>query len=169
MSIMGNMVGAYSSLGKTIMIADESGNTLTGVVTDKEVVFTAQADKDIREGTVAATDAGIVTGTKVIPHYHTSHGAKGVPAGSQFTLRLNKLDCYDYTKFHGIICVWNTNLSDSVAADKIALLDYVYPVQSVEPISNITKDDATKSIIFNITNESNAPAVLRYMTLKEIE
>lgn len=169
MSIMGNMVGAYSSIGKTLIIEDENGNQLTGVVTDKEVIFTAQADKDIREGTVAATDAGIVTGTKVIPSYHTRHGAKLVPAGSDFFIRLPALNIYDYTVFHGIICLYNTSMSNSVAAEKISILDAVYPVSSTQAISNIIKDDDTKSIVLGITNDTSNNYVLRYITYKEID
>ena len=166
--IAGNMVGSYSQIGKTFILADENGNELTGVVVDKEVVFTAN-DNDVRENMVYAGDDGVSTGTKVIPSYHTNHGTRYIPAGSEFTIRLATLDCYDYTKFHGMICAWNTSLSDSVAVDRVAVLDAVYPVQSTEVISNVTKDDGEKSIVLGITNNTDSPFVIRYMTYKEIE
>jgi len=166
--ISGNMIGSYSQIGKTFIIVDENGNEIAGVVTDTPVIFTA-TDNDVREGSVYASDDGISTGSKVIPSYHTNHGAKLVPAGSKFTIRLSKLDCYDYTNLHAMICAWNTNLSDSVATDRIVVLNAVYPVQSTEAISSVTKDDSTKSIILGITNDTDSPFVIRYMTYKEIE
>ena len=38
--IIGNMVGSYSSMGKTYIIEDGDGNEFVGVVVDSEVVFT---------------------------------------------------------------------------------------------------------------------------------
>ena len=60
--ISGNMVGAYSSLGKTFILQDEDGNEITGVVVDSEVVFTA-TDSDVRAGKVYASNDGISVGT----------------------------------------------------------------------------------------------------------
>ena len=60
--IIGNMVGSYSSMGKTFIIEDENGNELVGVVVDSEVVFTA-TDSDVRQGKVYASDEGVSVGT----------------------------------------------------------------------------------------------------------
>lgn len=60
--ISGNMVGAYSSLGKTFILQDEDGNEITGVVVDSEVVFTA-TDSDVRAGKVYASNDGVSIGT----------------------------------------------------------------------------------------------------------
>lgn len=60
--IIGNMVGSYSSMGKTMIIVDEDGNELVGVVVDSEVVFTA-TDSDVRQGKVYASDEGVSVGT----------------------------------------------------------------------------------------------------------
>ena len=62
MKIVGNMVGCYSPMGKTFIIEDESGNELTGVVVDSQVLFTA-VDSDVRKGKVYASDNGVSTGT----------------------------------------------------------------------------------------------------------
>lgn len=62
MSICGNVVGAYSPIGKTFIIQDEDGNEITGIVVNQETVFTATA-ADIVKGKVAGTDDGVVTGT----------------------------------------------------------------------------------------------------------
>ena len=60
--ISGNMVGSYSSLGKTFIIQDEDGNEITGVVVDSEVIFTA-TDSDVRAGKVYASNDGVSIGT----------------------------------------------------------------------------------------------------------
>ena len=62
MSIWGNVVGAYSPMGKTFILVDENGNEITGIVVDKETIFTATA-ADIVKGKVAGTDDGVVVGT----------------------------------------------------------------------------------------------------------
>ena len=60
--IIGNMVGSYSSMGKTFIIEDEDGNEFVGVITDSKVIFTA-VDSDVRAGKVYASDEGVSVGT----------------------------------------------------------------------------------------------------------
>lgn len=60
--ISGNMVGSYSSLGKTLIFVDESGNEITGVVVGQETVFTA-TDEDVIKGKVYASNDGVSVGT----------------------------------------------------------------------------------------------------------
>ena len=62
MKIVGNVVGCYSPMGKSFIIADENGNEMTGVVVDKLTVMTATAS-DIVAGKTAGTEDGIVVGT----------------------------------------------------------------------------------------------------------
>ena len=69
MSIMGNMVGSYSQIGKTFIIEDENGNELTGVATSNEVILTA-TDSDVRDGSIYAGDHGISVGKTHIPLYN---------------------------------------------------------------------------------------------------
>lgn len=166
--ISGNMVGSYSQLGKTFIIEDENGNELIGVVTGSEMLLTADAATDIREGKVAVTDAGIVEGSKKIPAYETCHGFKVLSKDAAVTLSLPTLDVYDYTIFHGIICDYNTSITNSTAAQQIVLYDSVFNVQSSDIVANVEKDHDTKSIMFNITNNSGKMRILRYITYKEI-
>lgn len=60
--ISGNMVGAYSQIGKTFILTDENGNEITGIVVDQETVFTA-TDSDVVEGKVYASNDGVSVGT----------------------------------------------------------------------------------------------------------
>ena len=164
--ISGNMVGGTAPL-RTLIIEDTDGNQLTGVVVGSEVVFTANASTDIREGKVAATDAGVVTGSAIIPNYYTSEGVKIVSNGSTFAFSTPH---YDYTKLQAVFCSFNTNLSDSVSADKVVLNDNVYDVKSTTSLSVVTKqqDDVNGAINFGITNTSGSMCVIRYFMYKEL-
>jgi hypothetical protein len=62
MSIVGNMVGCYSPMGKTFIIEDADGNEIVGIVVDQETLITATA-ADIVAGKTAGTEEGIVVGT----------------------------------------------------------------------------------------------------------
>lgn len=61
--IIGNMVGMYSTIGKTLILVDTDGNEVaTGVIVDQEAVFTA-TDSDVRQGKVYASNDGVSVGT----------------------------------------------------------------------------------------------------------
>lgn len=66
--IHGNMVGAYSSIGKTYVFVDENGKEFAGVVVEKEEVIDA-TENDIREGKVAIGADGLTTGVLAVPVY----------------------------------------------------------------------------------------------------
>ena len=163
-AICGNMIGGAAPL-RTLILEDENGNQLVGVVTDSVQVLTANASTDIREGTVAVTDEGIVTGGKKIPAYHTYEGAWLILAGNN--VAISGKNC-DYTKLQAIVCAFNSSLSDSVSAEKVAINDNVYNVLSTDIISTINKDVNNGKIEFGITNDSSTFQVVRYFYYKEI-
>ena len=166
--ISGNMVGGAAPL-RTLKLVDSDGTELLGVVVDNEVVFTADADNDIRNGKIAATDAGVVTGTKIFPFYTTWTGKKIVPAGSEFKITLATQDAYDYTELQCIICPFNSSMEDSVSAEKVVIGDNIYDSNSTTVVSTIAKDINEKSVRFNVVNSTDAPYIIRYFTYKEIE
>ena len=166
MSISGNLVGSYSSLGKTFILVDEEGNEITGVCVDNPVVFTA-GDNDVREGMVYASDSGVSTGTKDIPAYRTEQGIYMVFSGEDFVMMFSDdYDTYDYTELQCIIAPFNTNLEDSVASDRIVLNNMVYPTNSSVPLSSVSKDNDNKLIKFNITNNTNQDYLIHYFTYR---
>jgi hypothetical protein len=164
MSIMGNMVGGSSSLGKTFVLVDENGVELTGVVVDKVEIFDATPN-DVRVGKTYAGDDGVKVGEKVIPSYHTREGTQVIPAGEQISFSTIN---YDYTKLQAIICAFNSSMSDSVGAEKVAIDNKVYEVKSTEGLSDITKNHETNTIDFGILNTTAKPQVVRYIMYKEI-
>lgn len=162
----------YSSMGggdpedKTFILVDANGNEIVAVMTDEEVVLDATAN-DIREGKMAATDDGVTLGTKEIPSYYVTEGFKLIPNGSEF--RVSMMDqMHAYTKLQAIFCPFNSNMSKSVSAEKVAINDVVYNVQSTVAESAVTIDDGASSIVFGITNTSGKPYVIRYFTYKEM-
>ena len=148
----------------TYILVDENGYEVPAVLVDEPVTLTATPN-DIRIGTTAVTEEGVVTGEKEIPAYHTTAGFKVIPNGSAFVLPLPH---YDYTKLQAIICLFNTSLTDSVAAERVAIEDNVYPVQSTVPEAQIVIDNDNKRIDFGITNTSGKMCLIRYFTYKEI-
>lgn len=165
--ISGNMVGGAAPL-KTLILEDADGVQLTGVVVGSEVVFTADASSDIREGKVAATDAGVVTGSAIIPNYETITGQKIIRAGSVFKLTLSQRDAYDYTELQCIICPFNSSIDDSVAAEMVIIGDCIYNANSTTLVATVLKNPDDKSIDFNLTNTSDVSYIVRFFTYKEL-
>lgn len=161
--IYGNVIGGAGQ-AKTYILQDEDGNEYPAVLVETKTVFDATAN-DIRLGKVAATDRGVTTGEKEIPAYHTTEGRKLVPAGGEF--KITGLTHYAYTKLQVLICKYNTQLSNSVATEKVGIEDSVYAVGSTDVLSTITVEAAKKAINLGITNEGDAPRVIRYFTYRE--
>lgn len=151
---------------QTYILQDENGNEVPAVLVAEETIFTATAN-DIRLGTVAATAEGVTEGAKEIPPYYVTEGVRAVPAGSAFSITISEKDRHNYTKLQAIICQYSGSMAASVAADKVAINDNVYPVGSTEIVAAVTVDDATKTINLGITNEGATPCVIRFFTYKE--
>lgn len=150
----------------TYILVDEAGNEIPAVYVDSEMVFTATAN-DIRIGTTAVNNDGVVEGEKEIPAYHTTEGVVAVPAGKTFEFAIKKGDRYDYTKLQAIICRFDQSLANSVSAEKVAINDNVYATGSAVSLSTISIDHTNKKINFGITNTGSTPCVIRYFTYKE--
>lgn len=148
----------------TYILVDEQGNEVPAVYVDSELVFTA-TENDIRKGTTAVTNDGVVEGTKEIPSYYVSEGYKIIPSGSKFILSIHD---YDYKKLQAVFCAFNTSLSDSVSVDRVAINDSVYPVQSTTAETAITKDHSNTRVDFGITNTSGKPYLIRYFSYMEV-
>lgn len=146
------------------LLVDESGNEIVAALVDEEVTLTATAN-DVRKGTTVITEEGIITGEKEIPAYVTTQGWRVVTAGSDFMLAHTD---YDYTKLQALFCVFNTNLDDSVATDKVVINDVVYNVSSTEVLSTVTKDHDIGRVLFGITNDSDSRYLIRYFMYKEV-
>lgn len=164
MAEMIQYLGVTGDDTNTYILVDEAGNEVSAVLVDEEVSLTATPN-DIRIGSTALTESGYTVGEKEIPAYHTNEGFKVVTNGSRFVLTMKE---YDYTKLQAIVCSLNSNLTDSVAAQKVAINDSVFSVKSTIAESSITKNDDMTQIDFGIVNDSGATCILRYFMYKEI-
>lgn len=152
---------------KSFIFVDGNGNEFPGVTVEKETVFTATAN-DIREGKVAASALGVVTGDKFIPTYVTLDGCSLISNGQTITLKnLLRPNSYDFKILQAIICPYAGSIANSVAAEKVGIGEKVYEVKSTVAISTITRDHTNKAIDFGITNNSGSLCVIRYFTYKE--
>ena len=157
-------LGSGSDDTQMYILLDEDGNEYPAVLVDEETVFDATAN-DIREGKVAATEDGVTTGTKEIPAYYTWEGFRVIPNGQACKMAMTD---YDYTKIQAVFCLFNTNLSDSLASDRVSINDKVYPVLSTDPEADVIKNDEGAYIDFGIINESGKPYLIRYIMYKEM-
>lgn len=151
----------------TYILVDEHGTEVPAVFMENEVVFDATAN-DIRLGKIAVTGDGVIEGTKEIPSYISSEGAVRIPAGKTLAIDMFS-DLCEYTKLQAIVCAFNTDLARSVAAEKVAINDKVYAVNSSTVIASVTVDTERQAINLGITNTTNLPVVIRYFTFKEEE
>ena len=150
---------------ETIILVDECGNDIPAVLVDEEVDITA-TENDIRLGTTAITDKGVVEGMKVIPSYHTTEGEKLISSGKPLIIKMYSDNC-QFTKLYAFVCNFNTTMTDSVSTEMVVINNIVYMTNSTEPLSTVTVDKETQTIELGIINTSKTPYVIRFMTYKE--
>ena len=163
--ISGNMVGTYSQIGKTLILIDEDGYEIPGVIVDQETLFNVTVE-DVKLGKTFAGSEGVQIGVDTRT-YRATHGNKFIFPGESFSIVLEQYDQYDYTQFQAMIAVYNTSITDSVSTDKIALYNAVYNTSSNSKLADITKNATLKSIDLNIVNDTDNTYVIHYNTYKE--
>lgn len=165
MSISGNLVGMYSSIGKTVILVDADGNEVTGVVTENVKVFDATPE-DVKIGKTFAGEEGVLEGTDT-KTYRVIFASYLVFPGEIFSIPLVDYDSYNYTKFQATIALFNTTVLDSTSVDKTVINDAVYNVNSNVKLSDVTKNLGTKSVDLNIVNDTDNIYIVHYSTYKE--
>lgn len=149
----------------TYILVDEEGNELAGVLLEEEVELTATVN-DIRLGTTAVTEAGVTEGEKEIPNYLAEEGKRAVRQGEQLDIPLYSDMCH-YTHLQVIVCEYNTTLSDSVSAEKVAIGDNLYAVGSADVLASVTVDADLQTIKLGLSNDNESSVVVRYTIIKE--
>lgn len=162
--LYGNATGGFGN-PQTYILTDGNGKEITGVLVENVTVFDATTD-DVRLGKTYAADEGVKVGTKDIPAYHTTTGVYYVPANSELKIVMTNGDGCDYTELQAMVMPYNSSVNDSNAVNRVAMKDKVYNVGEATAISTVTKDVASSSISFGLTN-GEQPAVIRYFTYKE--
>lgn len=150
--------------GQTVyLLATDVDATYAQLDTQEPVPLTATAN-DIRIGSVAVTDTGVVEGAKVIPTYQTKIGTRVIQANAAIVLP--ESDKYDYTKIQATIAVYGTKISNSVQVDKVTVDNSLYTANSTDKLSDLIKDHENAQVDFGIIN-GNTKAVMRYSIIKE--
>lgn len=149
----------------TFVLVDKDGNEYPAVYVDSDVLITATPN-DIRKGITAITSEGVVTGEKEIPNYRAVEGGMLVEVGETMEIPVFS-DMCEYTTLQGIICAYNTDMYDSVSAEKIVIDGSVYNVGSIQVVSEVEIDSAAQIIKLGLTNEADTDVVIRYMIIKE--
>lgn len=163
--ISGNMVGSYSQLGKTLVLEDEQGNAITGVIVGQEVIFDATPD-DVKIGKTFASDEGVAKGIDTRT-YRTTQSNILIWPGESYSIPLSDYDKWDYTKLQCVIAKFNTSSVDSTSANKVVLNDTVYAVNSAEALSDVVKNSESKLIFLGIVNDTEDLYMIHYFTYKE--
>lgn len=163
--IYGNMVGGGAAPLKTLILTDENGNEVVGVVTESVQMFDA-TPADVKIGKTFVSDDGCLEGTDT-KTYRVRHGAQLILPGKAFTVPIKEYDGYDYTNFQAIVSLFNTSITDSTATNKVVLYDAIYNVNSDSKVADVVKNTDTKSIDFNFINDTNNVYVIHFNTYKE--
>lgn len=179
--IYGNKVGGSRDT-KTYIISfvDEDNNELvntTGVVVDKEEVFTARQN-DVMAGCRFASEEGVMTGTNDSPCCRVTNGMYEVLPGLEFFLKFDIDEIYDknqwdYTTFAAMMWPKLDAENPTPRVNMVAIDDAVYDING-NKIADIIKDSTTKSIRFNINdngekliNKTEVPYLMYYSVCKE--
>lgn len=161
--INGRQVGGGAPV-KTITLVNENGEEITAVVIGKDFIFDATAE-DVKEGKTFASDLGVDVG--VNEHmYNAQHGTCLINPGDNFSVTLNENDEYNYAAFQAIVTMSDMSADNSMFANKIVLNNAVYDVASGAKVSDVTKNHASKSVDFNMVNDTDSVYVIHYITYK---
>ena len=156
MSIHGNAVGGTAPI-KTLIMVDDDGNELTGVITGSEVIFDA-TPADVRMGKTFAGNDGIQVGEMVVSQ---SYGSVMLPANSEAVIVTPE---YEYSYLMVTICRYDTNEAQSVVPMYVSVGNAMYDASSGTKLSDIAVDVDSEQINLGIT--VNEEAVLRYCVVK---
>lgn len=162
--LYGNVTGGFG-MPKMVEIVDGNGNTLVGTVTDSAVVFDATRE-DVKVGKIFASNDGVQEGIDTNT-YRTTVGSKIIEPGENISIPLSQYDKYNYTKFQGVIVIYNSDYSTNVNVVGITIDDYVFSSSTSNKLSTITKNSVTKSIDFNVKNDTQNAYEVFYSTYYE--
>ena len=78
----------YDSSSAVYMLETSSGDKVYAQLASEEQVALTATANDIRIGTTAVTQSGVIEGEKDIPAYHTTTGYRYIPANTEFKIPL---------------------------------------------------------------------------------
>ena len=141
---------------------DDGETTVYAQLVGQEKVDLNATPNDIRIGTKAVTNSGVVDGDKVIPAYYSSYGVRKFTADKEVKIKMKE---YDYKSLMASMATFNNSLSESVCINLASVGDSMYECKSNTKTSDITKDSENGQIDFGITTEEDS--VIRYFVVRE--
>lgn len=163
--ICGNKVGGTAP-EKTYIITNKDETVKVSAVVveidenDAPFVFTAKSE-DVVAGKRFVGDGGVCDGTNDCPRCRDLSGIHEVHPGVDVTLLLENYDMWDYSYLQGYI----STKGDPYKVLMLVADDGVYKDGIL--IANVEKDEVNKTILFNVTNESDDVYLLHYFICKE--
>lgn len=161
--LYGNVAGGFGN-PKTYILTDNNGKEITGVLVDNVTVFDATPE-DVRVDKVFASDEGVQTGVDT-KTYRTTMASRVIKPGESLSIPLTYYNAYDYTKFQGVIVLYNTSYSTTVNTIGVTVGDSVFSIDTSK-LASITKNAETKSVDFNIVNTTTNTYEIFYSTYRE--
>lgn len=148
-----------------LLTPPESDETVFAQLESQETVELTATPNDIRLGSIAITENGVIEGSKDIPSYHTKQGVAIFLPNEEIRLQFYT-NINDYTGFQATISKFNTEAKNSVNVEMAVINGCVYKVGSTEAISTVIKDVENKNINLGIVN-GESKCILRYILFKE--
>ena len=160
-TIIGNVVGSSSTIN-VVQLVCEDGTVLEGIVAAERPNIDATA-KDIRRGKTAITQYGVTEGEADMAGLMSS--SCDVTSGEPLSIYLPDNNRYNYTTFQCVVVLQR----DNAVIKYFSINDAVYSVETATKVSDITKNADTKSIDFNIVNESEDIYTIIYVVNRDDE
>ena len=160
--IYGNKIGDSSRYEKTYIV-DDNGVRALAVVADSPIDYGLSACcQDVKAGQLFVGANGLEKGTNDAPCCRVTNGVHEVYPGVDFTLYIPKADQWDYSTMHGVI----TNKDTPYKVEMLIVNDKIYDSDG-KVIAEVTKDSESKTIRFNIKNETAEVQLLHFFVCKE--
>lgn len=163
--IYGNRVGGTTP-EKTYIITNKDETVKVSAVVielnddDAPFVFTAKSE-DVAVGKRFVGDGGVCDGKNDYPKCRDLSGIHEVHPNVDVVLLLDKYDMWDYSYLQGYISTKDNPYKVlMLIADNNVYQDGIW-------ISRVEKDEANKTIRFNVTNNSDDVYLLHYFICKE--
>ena len=141
---------------------DGGETTVYAQLVGEEKVDLNATPNDIRIGTKAVTNSGVVDGDKDIPAYYCRYGSKLVFAESEIVIDIPE---YDFKSLMISIASYNTKISDSISVNFVSVGTEMYEAKATTKLADITVDTTNERINVGIT--ASEKSVVRYFVIKE--
>ena len=139
------MIDELENPEKTVYLftPDDGTTTIYAQLVGQEKVDLNATPNDIRIGTKAVTNSGVVDGDKEIPAYYSSYGSKLVYEDTEVIITIPE---YDFKSLMIHIASYNTKMSDSVSINAVSVGTEMFEAKTTTKLSDIIIDSTNEQI-----------------------